>query len=733
MPCMSFQFSFPFHHFLLPDPLYGRRLLSIFRHMTMSDLHVCPQIDILANFFVACPEIHPQLFHLLLFPLCNHCNVLLLFLLAMTTSAYLLDLNDPFLYPSFYRLIPGEFQMNPVVTMYKLAGVKKIVFWNEDDVFPKTIRDGVLNFAAYSGIQVTNITVPRNPTAAHITNLVSQIKNINPDGVIAAAYTDSCPKVIKELRAQNFVPKSNAQTDCVGDPYVAATLPDAIYGMDKTEYDRRMTGPSWTDDFWYPPVGGVSSAELVYNDMLANEMNTHWSIPITAAAGLVLHKAIERAGSLNTEDVRHQIALFNEPSFIGQIGFSSWGQNNVKDVIVLQADTNFKLQIVYPLGSATANMIYPAPTFDERVFKPVYMGKLSERVLAAVVGFFICISFGLCVFLVATRYNRMMIAASPLFLATILIGSIILYASYYSWLLESRIAACYVRFWLIGIGFVTMFGALFAKTWRIMRIFTTTDLRVFQITNINLIAVLSLLIGIEIVLLAIWSGTSRPTSTVRIADPLRPSKNQLVCVNGKSGKAMLGILVAYKLIIVLYGIYMSIRIWKIPLKQFNESRAIAFSMYNMLCFGLLAFGLQVSGVISDPAMFIVRSVCLVLSTFFTILAIFGPKILHVYTGKTGYSSSTAGSTTGKTNTTGLTSMGRSGPVRQANHTNKARSFDSSQQNGNGSTSHIAQEDTLEQTIVQLETELESYKKKYANLKRKYQKLRPGSEVNTDTV
>jgi len=251
-----------------------------------------------------------------------------------------------------------------------------------------------------------------------------------------------------------------------------------------------------------------------------------------------------------------------------------------------------------------------------------------------------------------------------------------------------------------------MFGALFAKTWRIMRIFTTTDLRIFQITNTTLVAILGIIISIEATLLAIWSGTSRPQAIVNVVDPLRPSKNHMVCSNGKSGTAMLSILVAYKLLIVFYGIYMSIRIWKIPLKQFNESRAIAFSMYNMLCFGILAFGLQVSKSIDDPAMFIVRSICLLLSTFFTVVSIFVPKIIHICTGKTGYSSASTDKTT-----TGMTTYSAKSP----------KNYPSSPHQMSTNSSTIAQEDTTS-AIASMENELETLKKKYTKLRRKYRKL-----------
>jgi hypothetical protein len=610
--------------------------------------------------------------------------------------------------------------MNPVITMFKLSGVDSIVLWNENQTFPNTVAEGVLSFAAYNGIPVTQLTVPPTPTQDDINNLVGQIKELAPEGVIGAAYAPACPKVVKAMKSLNYMPKGWAQTECISEPSTKTTAPDALYGIDKSEFDRRMTGPHWTDDFWYPPsADGTPSPELVYRDLV----NTFNEVPqgfiaCTMGAGLVLHKVLEKVGTIQTSEVLTGIQLFNEPSFMGQIGFSAWGQNNVKDVIVFQADKSFDLQIIYPLGSATSNYLFPAPTFDERVFQGGYMNKASEIALAAVTGFFILVSLGLTVWLIIFRNHRVLTAASPLFLGTILFGSLLLYSTVYAWVLNASTVACYLRFWLLGVGFVVMFGALFAKTYRIMRIFTTTDLRVFKITNLQLILVLLILVGVEVVLLAIWSATSRPVRTLSVTDPIRPSKDVWVCSTGKSGKVMLGILVAYKLCIVLFGIYMSIRIWKIPLKQFNESRAIAFSMYNMLCFGILAFGLQVGGAISDPAMYIVRSVCLILSTFFTLAAIFGPKVVAVITGHTGYSSkSNSGGTTNGTRGH-LETLGSNG-------TNGTNGTKEGKESYYGSAYEPSPEKAEAISKPSVEEALDELKKKYAKLKKKYNALVKG--------
>jgi len=56
---------------------------------------------------------------------------------------------------------------------------------------------------------------------------------------------------------------------------------------------------------------------------------------------------------------------------------------------------------------------------------------------------------------------------------------------------------CTILPWLLGMGFILLFGALFCKTWRISAIFNKKDLKKVVITDAHLIKLLLLLLFIE--------------------------------------------------------------------------------------------------------------------------------------------------------------------------------------------------------------------------------------------
>ena len=324
----------------------------------------------------------------------------------------------------------------------------------------------------------------------------------------------------------------------------------------------------------------------------------------------------------------------------------------------MQLDRNYDDFVIYPLNSVTKTMVMPMPTWAERVETVSYMSATLDIVFASLAAAGIAISIILAGFVWKFRERKILLAASPLFLIIILAGTILMYLTIFAWLMESQTVACHMRFWLLGMGFVICFGALFAKTFRVMRIFGSKSLTVFRISNGQLLLGLGALVLVEAVLLAIWSGTSKARSYTYVVDIDRPSLNQWKCRSERSDKVMLGLLLAYNFGLALAAVWVSYRVWSIKAKMYNESRAIGFAMYNMICFGILGVALQLSNALNPTAMFVVRSAIILLSTFVTVIVLFGSKVLHlIRTSGRDYATST--NTTG-TNTATLTARSGSG-------------------------------------------------------------------------
>jgi branched-chain amino acid transport system substrate-binding protein len=78
----------------------------------------------------------------------------------------------------------------------------------------------------------------------------------------------------------------------------------------------------------------------------------------------ILADAIERAGILDRDAIRDAMASTDMTTVIGPVTFNPDGTGNVLNPMVQWQ--NGVLQLVYPFDMASADLLYPAPAFDER-------------------------------------------------------------------------------------------------------------------------------------------------------------------------------------------------------------------------------------------------------------------------------------------------------------------------------------------------------------------------------
>ena len=91
-------------------------------------------------------------------------------------------------------------------------------------------------------------------------------------------------------------------------------------------------------------------------------------------------------------------------------------------------------------------------------------------------------------------------ASSPNLLVIFLIGSMFLYSSIWTWTLTNVTAqACYLQSWLLSFGFTIMFSALFAKSWRVYKLSTNKSLRIFKISDTQLVIIILCLLAGDVV------------------------------------------------------------------------------------------------------------------------------------------------------------------------------------------------------------------------------------------
>lgn len=178
-----------------------------------------------------------------------------------------------------------------------------------------------------------------------------------------------------------------------------------------------------------------------------------------------------------------------------------------------------------------------------------------------------------------------------------------------------------------------MYSSIFARTYRLLRIFRNRSLEIFKVPDFHLYVIIAVIVGIASILLILWTAVFPQESTLVIPDPDRPIQNFYTCQTQPGGVVFIGILGAYMFFIILAGGIMAIMIWNIKYEVYNESKQLGFAIYNLLFFIILAA--VVSSVFdADQRVisYVLRSVCINLGTVITIGALFIPKMSIVSSG-----------------------------------------------------------------------------------------------------
>jgi basic membrane protein A len=189
-------------------------------------------------------------------------------------------------------------------------------------------------------------------------------------------------------------------------------------------------------------------------------------------------------------------------------------------------------------------------------------------------------------------------------------------------------AACMAMVWLYCTGFIVTFAPLFAKMWRVYRIFNNPQLRKLNIST-------ELLAGVCLSLLAIeWAVVG----TMQVVSPLRYYRfatetdeyGNVVESAGRcwspDGLVFLMSLLAWHLIILGYGNLLAFRTRNIE-DKFSESRPIAISLLANL--QVLAVGVPVIFIMattSPVAFVVVLALVIFLNNITVLLLIFTSKI-----------------------------------------------------------------------------------------------------------
>ncbi|XP_071791804.1 gamma-aminobutyric acid type B receptor subunit 1-like [Asterias amurensis] len=272
--------------------------------------------------------------------------------------------------------------------------------------------------------------------------------------------------------------------------------------------------------------------------------------------------------------------------------------------------------------------------------------------LAPILYFSICGVTTCCVILslfflsfnIKYRQQRHVKMSSPNLNNLIILGGILVYLFVAVSGLDTNLVSedtfgvlCYMKTWILSVGFVLAFGALFSKTWRVHRVaaFKTPKRRI--VTDGQLFIMVFVLLLVDVVILFLW----------QLIDPLKMATLDIFPrrVHPDSANTFiqpyiryctcdtltiwLGALYGYKGLLLIFGTFLAWETRQVSIPGLNDSKLIGISVYNVVILCLI--GVAVSVVINnDPeALFLFVSCIILFCTSITLTVVFVPKIIAV--------------------------------------------------------------------------------------------------------
>ena len=249
-------------------------------------------------------------------------------------------------YDQGYKYLFGTFTPNDTLTTplteiikSKAPDVKKIAILARNDLFPLAIAQEMEKSAKANGMEVVYFEKYAIGTLDHSAAL-SQIKSLSPQWIFITGYINDLLLARKQMVDQQI--KAPVVTMIAGPAYK-----DFIEQAGQTA--ENITSASW----WHPAeeydgkdiFGKTSNFVKLFHDKYGADPD--YGQASAAACGALFQLAIEKAGSLDRDKVRDELAKLDIVTFWGPVKFGPTGQINSLDPPVFQIQ-NAKPVVLFP-------------------------------------------------------------------------------------------------------------------------------------------------------------------------------------------------------------------------------------------------------------------------------------------------------------------------------------------------------------------------------------------------
>jgi branched-chain amino acid transport system substrate-binding protein len=236
---------------------------------------------------------------------------------ATASSAQVYDQGYKYLFGTF---TPNDTLTTPLTQIVKAKApdVKKVAILARNDLFPLAIAQEMEKSAKANGLEVVYFEKYAINTLDHSATL-SQIKSLAPQWIFVTGYINDLLLVRKQMSDQQI--KAGVLSMIAGPAY--QEFIDAA----------GASGENITSAAWWHPAAQYSGKDIFgttanYAKLFREKYKSDpdYAQASASVSGALFQMAIERAGSLDRDKVRDELARMNVMTFFGPVKFGPNGQ-----------------------------------------------------------------------------------------------------------------------------------------------------------------------------------------------------------------------------------------------------------------------------------------------------------------------------------------------------------------------------------------------------------------------
>ena len=256
----------------------------------------------------------------------------------------------------FGVLTPGRQYTRSGIELAVELGAKTAVVAYEDTAFPTSVAEGAIAHLEELGIEVLAVeTYPIDPT--NLDSMFTTFRELEPDLFVGGGHFNDAVMFIQTSQALGFSPMAFLITVGPSNPsFVEEMGANSEYVWGATQWQSSM---EWEDP-WFG-----TAAEYEERYIAAYDSEPSYQAAESTAGALVLHLAIEAANSTETAAIRDALNEMDIVTFYGPVKFDEFGMNSGKAMATIQIQ-NGEILVIAPVEAAEAEVIWPAPAWDER-------------------------------------------------------------------------------------------------------------------------------------------------------------------------------------------------------------------------------------------------------------------------------------------------------------------------------------------------------------------------------